>query len=75
MAEEQQLFIPTRIKVGYNERDDTYTKKLAFVTYFDAKGTLKKEVSWEGWRDRDIEPDEYDNLPTEGFVLNKGVGG
>jgi hypothetical protein len=75
MAQEQQLFIPTKIKVGYQKREDTYTKKLAYVIYFDSKGVLRKEASWEGWRDRTIDSDEFDNVPTEGFVLNKGVGG
>lgn len=73
--EKSQLYIPKRIKVGYDERDDTYTKKLAYVIYFDDKGVLRKETSWENWRNKKIEPNEYDNIPTEGFVLNKGVGG
>lgn len=68
------IFIPKKIKVGYNERKDTYTKKLAYVIYFDEKGKLRKETSWEGWRDKKIEPDEYDNVPMSGFVLNKKVG-
>lgn len=71
----EMLFIPDRIKVGYDERNDTYTKKLAYVIYFDKKGVLRKETSWEQWRDKKIEPNEYTNEPTEGFVLNKGVGG
>ena len=71
----EQLFIPTRIKVGFDKREDTYTKMLAYVIYYDAKGKLRKEGSWEGWRDKKIAPQEYDNIPTEGFVLNKQVGG
>jgi hypothetical protein len=70
-----QLFIPDKIKVGYQERGDTYTGKLAYVIYFDKKGVLRKENSWQGWRDNNIEPHEFINEPTEGFVLNKGVGG
>jgi hypothetical protein len=70
-----QLFIPTKLKVGYCKRDDTYTKKLAYVIYYDSKNVLRKETSWQGWRDKKITPDDYDNVPTEGFVLNKGVGG
>lgn len=70
-----QLFIPKKIKVGYQKRDDTYTKKLAYVIYFDNKGKLRKEASWEGWRDKKQGSDEFENVPTEGFVLNKGVGG
>jgi hypothetical protein len=71
----EQLLIPEKIKVGYVNRNDTYTKKLAFVTYYDAKGILRKEKSWEGWRDKKIDPDEFNNVPTEGFVLNRNVGG
>lgn len=122
------LFIPKKIKVGYQERNDTYTKKLAYIIYYDAKGALRKKASWETWRykykdpdvfevekrktydaaiknymrygydedrakqaigtyenykmpgykwsdDKSIEPKDFDNIPTEGFVLNKKVGG
>lgn len=68
------LYLPNKIKVGYQERKDTYTGKLAYVIYYDNKGTLRKEKSWESWRDKKIDPDEFDNVPTEGFVLNKKVG-
>lgn len=70
-----QLIIPDRINVGFQKRDDTYTKKLAYVIYFDKKGVLRKETSWQGWRDKKIPNVEFPNEPTEGFVLNKGVGG
>jgi hypothetical protein len=69
-----KIFIPKKIKVGFDEREDTYTKKLAYIIYFDEKGKLRKETSWENWRDKNIPPVEYDNVPTSGFVLNKKVG-
>jgi len=69
------IFLPKKINVGFQERSDTYTKKLAYVIYYDEKGTLRKETSWNSWRDKDIDPIEYDNVPTSGFVLNKKVGG
>lgn len=69
------MFIPKKIKVGFQNRSDTYTQKLAYVIYYDEKGKLRKEASWESWRDDKIEPVEYENVPTEGFVLNKKVGG
>lgn len=69
------IYIPSKIKVGYCNRPDTYTGKLAYVIYYDENGKLRKEPSWQSWRDESIEPDEYDNLPIEGFVLNKKVGG
>jgi len=105
----EKLFIPKRIKVGYNERSDTYTKRLAYIIYYDNKGVLRKETSWLGWIDKGhdgreyklnekgeylrdekghvipwINPEkvraplpthEFDNVPTEGFVLNKKAGG
>ena len=68
------IFIPKKINVGYQNRSDTYTKKLAYVIYFDEKGKLRKEASWNSWRDKNIDNDIFDNVPTEGFVLNKKVG-
>lgn len=69
------IFIPKKIKVGFQTREDTYTKKLAYVIYYDQKNKLRKENSWNSWRDKKIEPEDYDNEPTTGFVLNKKVGG
>ncbi len=70
---DKTLFIPSKIKVGYVKREDTYTKKLAYVIYYDEKGKLRKETSWEGWRDKTIPADEFENKPHSGFVLNKDV--
>jgi hypothetical protein len=71
----KQLFIPKKIAVGFQNREGTYTKKLAYVIYYDQKGTKRKEKSWNNWRDHKIDDVDFDNVPTEGFVLNKGVGG
>lgn len=67
------IFIPEKIQVGFVERKDTYTGKLAYIIYWDAKGVLRKEVSWEGWRDKKIEAQSFDNEPHDGFLLNKGI--
>lgn len=67
-----QLFIPTKLKVGYQNRADTFTGKLAYVIYYDEKGKLRKEKSWTGWCDSSIPSDEFDNKPTTGFVIHKG---
>jgi hypothetical protein len=75
MPRTTKLFIPDKIAVGFNERQGTYTGKLAYVIYYDQKGVLRKEKSWQKWRDQKIKPEDFDNQPTEGFVLNKGVGG
>ncbi len=75
MTENSKMFIPKNLKVGYQERKGTYTGKLAYVIYFDEKGKLRKEGSWESWRDKKIDPSEIPNDPVEGFVLNKEIGG
>ena len=70
-----KLFIPDKIKVGYQNREGTYTGKLAYVIYYDQKGELRKETSWQRWRNKDLEAHDFANEPTEGFVLNKSGGG
>lgn len=70
-----KMFIADKIRVGFQQREGTYTGKLAYVIYYDKKGVLRKEASWNSWRNKQIEPVEFENVPTEGFVLNKTVGG
>lgn len=67
------MYIPKTLHIGYQERKDTYTGKLAYVIYTDDKGVKRKEGSWKSWS-REFLPDEQ-NVPTEGFVINKDVGG
>lgn len=69
------IFIPKEINVGFQNRSDTYTKKLAYIIYFDHKGVLRKETSWNSWRDKEIDNAIHANVPTSGFVLNKKAGG
>lgn len=69
------IYVPDRINVGYQNRKDTYTGKLAYVIYFDQKGKLRKETSWQSWRDESLGNDVFTNEPTEGFVINKKTGG
>jgi len=69
------FFIPKKINVGFQERNGTYTGKLAYIIYFDEKGKLRKETSWNGWRDKKIDNEIFENEPTSGFVLNKKAGG
>ncbi len=46
----ENIFLPKKIKVGFQQRSDTYTGKLGYVIYYDNKGVLRQEKSWEGWR-------------------------
>ena len=72
---QDNIFLPKKIKIGFQERSDTYTQKLAYVIYYDEKNKLRKEQSWNSWRDKKIDPQDFDNVHTSGFVLNKKVGG
>jgi hypothetical protein len=69
------IFIPRNIKVGYQERKYTYSGKLAYVIYTDHENKLRKESSWQSWRDDKIDSDSFTNEPMDGFVLNKHAGG
>lgn len=68
-----QLYIPKRLRVGYQKREETYTGKLSYIIYYDDTGKLRKETSWESWRDKKIAAEEFDNVPTEGFVFHRDV--
>jgi hypothetical protein len=67
------LYIPKKLYVGFQNRSDTFTGKLAYVIYEDHSGKKRKQKSWEGWRDKNIPVVEVDNAPTPNFTLNKGV--
>lgn len=67
------LYIPKTITVGFQERSDTFTGKLGYVIYTDHMGKLRKEGSWNGWRNKTIDPVTVDNTPQTGFTFNKGI--
>lgn len=52
-----KIFIPTKCKVGFNTRTDTFTGKLGYIIYSDGK-TWRKEPSWENWREKYITVEE-----------------
>ena len=69
----KNMFIPKKIKIGFQEREGTYTGKLAYIIYYDEKGKLRKEASWNNWKDDNIATVEFDNVPQSGYIFNKGV--
>lgn len=67
------LVVPETIDIGFQNREDTYTGKLAFITYTggDSSDILS---AWHRWRDHRIEPiKNWINRPKEGFLLNRDV--
>lgn len=69
----EKMFIPKKIKIGFQNRGDTFTGKLSYIIYYDEKGKIRKEASWDSWRDKNIDVLEFDNVPQSGYVFNKGV--
>jgi hypothetical protein len=69
----KNLLIAPKIKIGYQERRDTFTGKLAYIIYYDERGKIRKEKSWESWRDKKLPIDEFTNEPMEGFTINKDI--
>lgn len=67
------IFVAPKIKVGFQNRSGTFTGQLAYIIYYDQKGKLRKETSWESWRDKKIAPQEFENTPMEGFTINKDI--
>lgn len=45
----KKVYIPSKVKIGFQEREDTYSGILAYLIYYDAKGQLRKKSSWENW--------------------------
>jgi len=73
MEEDNSLIIPKKIKLGYQERTETYTGKLGYIIQQDNKGKWRKEKSWNDWKDDKLPVDEFDNTPQDGLCLNKEV--
>lgn len=67
------LFIPEKLRVGFQKRPGTYDGKLSYVIYYDEKGKIRKETSWASWRDKSIPALELDNKPVSGMCINKSV--
>ena len=67
------MFIPTKIRVGFQKREGTFTGKLAYIIYYDEKGKIRKETSWNSWCDSTIPSVEFENTPRNNYVFNKGI--
>jgi len=64
-------FIPAKVLVGVKPRDnwDSNEINLSFFTYKGEDGKIKKENSWNNWRDQLLAPIELDNVLLDGFSL------
>lgn len=67
------LYIPEILKVGFQNREDTFDGKLSYIIYFDEKGKLRKESSWLGWCHKSIPSLEIKNEVFKNPTLNKSI--
>lgn len=70
MSMESKLIVPAKCRVGFQNRANALEGVLGFVVRHDAKGKISSLKNFEGWRDKTIDPVDFDNVPTEGFVIN-----
>lgn len=68
-----QLYIPKKLKIGFQEREDSFDGKLSFITYYDNNGKISNETRWNRWCDSGISNLEIDNIPFKNATLNKNI--
>jgi hypothetical protein len=69
----QKVIVPNEFKVGFVNRNDTFSGKLGYMIYGNREdGTYGQQKSYDGWRDKSIEEKFIKNQYQLGFVLNKG---
>lgn len=66
MKNNNNVYIPTHCKVGFNIREDTFTKKLGYIIY-KKDNEWKQEKSWNNWRQKYISPEEFEAKKLESF--------
>lgn len=76
------LFIPKKLRVGFqyrtfgqnnwsvNKEKATEQTKLGYIIYWDESGKLRKETSWNDWRDKELGDEVLDNDPIHGFSIH-----
>ena len=65
----EKIIIPSLCKVGFQHRENTYTKRLGYVIWHDGK-VWRKEPSWENWRTKVISEEEFNKRKQETFEKN-----
>ena len=59
------------LTIGFNNRKDTYSGKLAFLSYSNNAKSLINEIAFNRWIDKKIPLLKLKNVSTNGFVLAK----
>lgn len=67
------FYIPEKLKIGFRDRKQQYVPRLAFINYYKPAGDLRFKSNFDNWIDSQVPTEEYDNVPTEGFVIDDGA--
>jgi hypothetical protein len=67
------IIIPEKLRIGFQKRKDALTDKLSYIIYLDKNNKWNQELSWQKWRDHNIDYIEVENVPKSGYCLNKGI--
>ena len=59
------------LTIGFNNRKDTYSGKLAFLSYSNNAKSLINEIAFNRWIDKKIPLLKLKNVSSNGFVLSK----
>jgi hypothetical protein len=64
--------IPQKLHVGFQERSGTYAGKLSYIIYTDEKNKIRKEASWNSWKDNKIATMNIENVNS--IIINYVLG-
>ncbi len=57
------IYLPIKVKVGFNRRVDTYSNYLGFIIPYDeVKKSYRQEPSWESWREKYVSLEDLDEI-------------
>lgn len=67
------FFVPNKIKVGFQKRENTSDGYLSYVIYYDEKNKLRKERSFLSWCSKEREFEDHSNDVMKGFRLASSI--
>lgn len=68
------IVVPSEFKVGYQSRNDTFSKFLGYMIYANkSDGSYGQQKSFDQWIEKKYTPKIINNHPRLGFVINKGL--
>ncbi len=66
-----EFYVPEKLKIGFQKTELQYIETLGFINYYKPNGELRFKSNFENWIDSNIPTIDCDNVPIEGFVLDR----